>query len=293
MSAPVTIRSLLKEAVHSLEEAGVPDARYDAEQLLDWAGGPDKTHLYLREEEEASQQLTDRFLSAVQKRKSRVPLQQILGQTWFMGLPFEVNSSVLCPRSDTEILVEETLRLLKERANRASVLDVCCGSGCIGLSLGVLAGCTVTLADLSPDALALASRNAEKLLPRPCRLICSDLFDAVEGKFDMICCNPPYVISSEIPLLMPEVRDHEPKMALDGGSDGLVFYRRLAREAGEYLKEDGVLFLEIGGEQGEAVRRLLSEKNWTDVRIRKDLAGWDRVISARRPSGDKKGEENV
>ncbi len=284
-----TYRSLLKKGALRLEKAGVPDAAWDASLLLGWAGGPDRTHLPLFQNAAVSARVQERFTEGIRRRESRIPLQQIMENICFMGFDFYVNEDVLCPRADTEVLTELALTVLTEKGNQSPrILDLCCGSGCIGISLArLLPQAKVCLSDISPRALAVARINAEKnaVLDQVC-FAQGDLTDAVtdDGKklrsengdlpFDLICCNPPYIPSREIEGLMPEVRDHEPHLALDGGEDGLDFYRRLAKE----LRGATHILLEIGCEQAEAVRRIFHEAGWDHVTVHRDLAGLDRVV---------------
>lgn len=192
-----------------------------------------------------------------------------------MGLSFYVNEHVLIPRQDTEILVEETAKFLRDGMQ---FLDLCTGSGCILLSLLHLKhGVEGTGVDLSPEALKVAKKNRERLGAKAA-LIQSDLFDKIESAFDVIVSNPPYIKRAEIETLMDEVRLHEPYMALDGHEDGLYFYRKIAEEAPKYLRAGGGLFLEIGCDQGACVAELLRQQGFADVKVVKDLAGLDRVV---------------
>ena len=233
-----------------------------------------------------------RFEEGLIRRERREPLQQIVGQTWFMGLPFRVSDRVLCPRPDTENLVELALRRV-EKTEAPRILDLCCGSGCIGISLAhFLPRANVVLSDISEEALALARENAALNGVRErISFACGDLLEASLtetggplGRFDIICCNPPYIPGAEIGGLMPEVRDHEPRLALDGGEDGLDFYRRLTADlgrcCGKAAPEDApapLLFLEIGCEQGPAVREIFENTGRYRVLVHPDLAGLDRV----------------
>ena len=225
----------------------------------------------------------------------------ITGTQEFMGLEFDVNESVLIPRQDTETMVEDVISVIKDGALRGEslertgrrewdILDLCTGSGAIGISLAkLLTGVkvNVTCSDVSKAALEVARKNAGKLgVSKNIKFAEGDMFAPFDGrfkkkKFDLIASNPPYIESDVIPTLQTEVRDHEPMSALDGGEDGLDFYRVIAREAGEFLKKRGILFLEIGCDQGNAVRELLTEaEGYSDVRCLKDLAGRDRIIYA-------------
>ena len=193
-----------------------------------------------------------------------------------MGLEFLVNEHVLIPRQDTEILVEEVLR---ELTDGSRILDLCTGSGCILLSLlNYSNDCVGTGSDISEKALETARRNARKL-GISAQFLHSDLFDEVEGRYDFIVSNPPYIASGEIPGLMEEVRLHEPLCALDGHEDGLFFYRRIIAESPEHLVRGGSLYLEIGWDQAAAVKALMEETGFHEVRITKDYAGLDRVVS--------------
>ena len=224
---------------------------------------------------------TDRYREMIKKRSRRIPLQHILGSQDFMGLTFKVNEHVLIPRQDTETLTELVLQEQKDRKKK--VLDLCTGSGCIAISLGVLGGYEdVTAVDLSAEALKVARENGERLLgrDRTIRFLQGDLFDCVEGRFDIITANPPYIATQVIRGLAPEVRDYEPRMALDGDEDGLSFYRRIAAQARGRLNPGGCVYLEIGHDQGRAVRDLLEAAGFENIRIVKDTPGLDRVVYA-------------
>jgi len=211
---------------------------------------------------------------AIRRRLGGEPLQYILGEWAFMGLPFLVGPEALIPRQDTETLCETALRWLKGRPG-AAVLDLCCGSGCIGVSLGRLAGAKVTFADISPQALSLARRNAEKNGVGGA-FYESDLLANVPGVYDLIACNPPYLTAAEMESCQRELT-FEPPLALFGGEDGLDFYRRLAGEWREHVRPGGLLLLEMGCTQGEAVRAL-----FPGARIIKDICGLDRVACVER-----------
>ena len=235
---------------------------------------------------------TARYRGMISRRAARIPLQQILGRQEFMGLSFRVNENVLIPRQDTETLAE--LVLAEQKDPEKKVLDLCTGSGCIAISLAVKGGFTdVTATDLSAEALAVAEQNAEMLLAgapvprRYFRLYRGDLFAALPqgSRYDIIVSNPPYIPSAVIGGLQPEVRDHEPRMALDGAEDGLAFYRRIAAEAPEWMNPGGAIYLEIGCDQAEAVSDLLSEAGFEKIEVFKDLPGLDRVVRAFRPRG--------
>ena len=289
----MTFDELLKEGVTRLEAAGVPDAAYDAHALMEAAGGPDRTHFPLVRNEEVSDGVIFMFDAYVGVRANRIPLQHILGEAWFRGLSFDVDEDVLIPRHDTETLVEAVLREAKTFPAAPSVLDLCTGSGAVAVCLAAEGDfASVTAADISHEAVKIARENAAKNGVEEKILFAEgDLFRAKtksekslsRRSYDIICANPPYVPTAEIEELEPEVRDHDPLLALDGGADGLDFYRRLAKEAGAHLNDGGKILLEIGCEQGEAVMQIFAEAGWRDGRVEKDLAGRDRVFSASRP----------
>ena len=212
----------------------------------------------------------------LEKRSAHIPLQQIIGRQSFMGLDFYVDENVLIPRQDTELLVEEALQELHDGMR---ILDMCTGSGCILLSLLKYSNdCEGIGADISEEALKVAERTRVQLGLENAAFIRSDLFEAVEGKFDLLVSNPPYICSDVIDTLMPEVREHEPRQALDGSADGLHFYRRILADCRAYLKPGGMLLFEIGYDQGEAVKRLMEENGFLEVEVKKDYGGLDRVV---------------
>lgn len=271
----MTLREAWIFGKERLTGANVPEADLDAWYLLEWCTGVSRSHYLAYPEEAISPEQEEQYREALARRAQRIPLQQITGEQEFMGLSFLVNEHVLIPRQDTEILVEETAKFLQDGMR---YLDLCTGSGCILLSLKTLRpGAEGEGADLSPEALKVAGKNRERL-GLEARLTESDLFDKIEGTFDVIVSNPPYIKREEIESLMDEVRLHEPYMALDGHEDGLYFYRRIVEEAPGYLRKGGGLFLEIGWDQGESVSELLRQRGFSDVKVVKDLAGLDRVV---------------
>lgn len=272
-------REAYRQGKERLENAGVPEADQNARILLEYVCQTDRQAMLLAPERVLTEAEEKRYLEVLDRRSARVPLQHITGSQYFMGLEFAVDGRVLVPRPDTEILVEE---VLKDGASGAKVLDLCTGSGCILLSiLKYSSSATGIGADLSGDALAVAKTNAERL-EIPATFYRGDLFGALpeaESKgFDIIVSNPPYIETAEIATLMPEVREHDPYMALDGGTDGLDFYRRIIAEAPEHFAAEGRLYLEIGNTQAQAVEALLKECGYTEIRTVKDYAGLDRVV---------------
>ena len=227
------------------------------------------------------------FYENFEKRRKRIPLAQILGRQSFYGLDFFVNEDVLIPRADTECLVDLVLEDYAELAKQGEktyaekrILDLCTGSGCIGISVAKhLPYQELLLVDLSEKALAMAKKNAEKHLGENVTLLQSDLLTGVRGKkFSLLLSNPPYIVSKVIPGLDREVSEYEPKMALDGGEDGLVFYRRIAKEAKAVLLPGARLYLEIGYDQGESVKDIFQKEGYEAVEVFPDLSGNPRVL---------------
>jgi len=278
----MTIGELLEGGRRRLEEAGIADHKTDSLLFMEKALDKDRTFIRANFGEKADEKASEIFEGYIEKRLQRIPAQYILGRADFMGLEFYVNHNVLIPRFDTEFLVEE---VMLHTDDGAEVLDVCTGSGCILLSLmcykNDICG---TGTDISPEALKVALRNKEELegggrLLGQVRFIESDLFENIEGTFDVIVSNPPYIRSGEIDSLMEEVRDHEPRGALDGGEDGLDFYRKIADEAYKHLNREGRLFFEIGYDEGSEVKRILEERGYRKVTVKKDYSGNERVVS--------------
>lgn len=307
----MTWGQVLAAGQECLKDAGVAEYSLDAWYLFERAFGISRMQYFMCsvEKAEAEEGAFGWYQEGIARRASREPLQHILGTQEFMGMEFYVNRYTLIPRQDTETLVETVLAEQKERSK--ALLDMCTGSGCIAISLAKLGGYAhVEAADISVEALKAAGANAKKLLEErtvilaeedadyaACGQNCpeyggaemirfrhSDMFSAfsdTEDKFDIIVSNPPYIPSDVIEELEPEVRDFEPRSALDGTADGLFFYELLARECGRYLKEDGAVYFEIGHDQGVAVKHLLDTHGFYDTKVIKDLAGNDRVVCGR------------
>lgn len=276
----MTYRECYEQGCRTLQAAGIEEAALDARLLLEAVCGTDRNDLLVHGEQAVAPEAEEKYLNWIRQRAEHIPLQQLTGEQGFMGLTFSVNEHVLIPRQDTEILVEE---VLKELHDGMRVLDMCTGSGCILLSLLHYSNdCEGLGVDLSAEALEVAGRNVLKVLTpekaEHAHFLQSDLFEKVEGKFEIIVSNPPYIASAEVEKLMPEVRDHEPRMALDGTEDGLYFYRRIIEEAGKHLVSSGMLFFEIGYDQGQAVSELMRTEGYCDVQVVQDYAGLDRVV---------------
>lgn len=268
-------RKLYETGKDRLEKAGIQEAALDARLLLEEVCRTDRNTLLVHGDRAVTEEEETQFRIFIDRRSTHEPLQQITGWQEFMGLRFSVTEDVLVPRQDTETLVEEVMRYLRDGME---ILDVCTGSGCILLSLLRYSnGCRGVGCDISEKALAVAGQNAKEL-GISAQFIQSDLFESIEGRFEYIVSNPPYIRKDMIPTLMEEVRDHEPLIALDGGEDGLDFYRKITREATEHLYSGGMLFFEIGYDQGEAVKLLMEEEGYEEVTVSQDLAGLDRVV---------------
>lgn len=280
-------QALMKEELERLRQADIPEADSDIRLLAMDVAGCTYSTLILRMAEEVTEKQAQRLHAYVTERMTHKPCQYILGTQEFMGYEFATAEEVLIPRPETELLVEEACRIAENwkdtpDGRKRRVLDLCCGSGCIGISFSKLrhGRDLVELADISDAAIALTKKNRERL-QADCAVIQTDLFMQIEGKYDMIVSNPPYIRTDEIPKLMAEVRDFEPHLALDGKADGLYFYDKIIREAREYLYEDGYILFEIGQDQLDAVRGLLVENGYTDIKGIKDYAGLDRIVTAR------------
>ncbi len=274
----MTAKELLGWGEESLSKAGIEEAKLDAWYLLEYSLPTDRVSFLMNCNQSVTQNQKEQYEILIEKRATHIPVQHLTGVQDFMGFTFKVNENVLIPRQDTEVLVEEVLK----KARGKKVLDMCTGSGCIIISLQKLGNLeSATAVDISTKVLEVARENAA-LLEADVSFIESDLFAKVEGKFDIIVSNPPYIESAEVDKLMPEVREHEPRLALDGTEDGLFFYRKIIEEAENYLTEHGELFFEIGYNQGDAVSELMKAKGYHEVRVIKDLPGLDRVVTGKR-----------
>jgi release factor glutamine methyltransferase len=280
-----TIKALLAWTTDFLKSKGIEAAKREAELLLAHVLGCARVDLFVRFNEQPSEAERTKFRELIQRRVAGWPVAYLIGSREFYLLSFEVNPAVLVPRPDTETLVLEALNRLKP-LSAPSVLDIGTGSGCIAISLAhQKKDARVTAIDISPDALEVAKRNAAKHgVADRMTFLQGDLFAPLPGStFDLIVSNPPYITQSELATLTPDVRDHEPRLALDGGPDGLAFYRRIAKDVGPFLKTGGSLLLEIGYTQDEAVRNLLAEQPGLELGpTLKDAAGHPRVVCAKK-----------
>lgn len=272
----MVIRELIKAVSATL--SGTENYLHEAHLIVRTVLKLSPMELVLSHKKEVVPESAELILEYARRRKTGEPLQYILGTEEFMGIEFYVAREVLIPRQDTETLVEEVLRHLASKG--ASVLDIGCGSGCVGLSV-LYHNRKVCLRgiDVSDSALELSKRNAEKLgLAENADFVKADILkDHISGKYDVVVSNPPYIRSDVIPTLMTDVQDFEPHLALDGGADGLRFYRTITEKAKTLLRKGGLLAFEIGYDQGEAVSALMAD-GFDGVRVIKDLCGNDRVV---------------
>ncbi len=276
-----------------LRAAGITEADTDAWLLFSVCMGLNRTEYLMRSDAVVPDDKAEEYLGKLKRRAGREPVQYIEETAPFMGFDFYVNENVLIPRMDTEILVSEAIKrariMFSQRQHDVNfrILDMCTGSGCIAQSMYLLLkneGCTVEVdaVDISEKALEVAGINASRLGAQV-KLIRGNLFENVDNKYSMILSNPPYIRTDVIADLEPEVREHEPMLALDGTADGLYFYREITDKAWEYLENNGILMYEIGYDQALEVSDMLRQKGYTDIAVIKDFAGLDRVVAAKRP----------
>ena len=279
-----TYRELYEEGRRILEQAGLPDAALDARFLLEEVCGTNLQTLLVFPEKKVTEEEVNQYRAFIQRRKDREPTAMILGEWDFMGLTFRLNKSTLIPEQDTEVLVETALEELKRRGLGEAplrILDLCTGSGCILLSLlHELRNAGGLGTDLSEEALEAARENAVRLgLQERAAFRQGDLWEPVgDERCDLIVSNPPYVPTEVIPTLEPEVRCGEPYAALDGGEDGLVFYRRIMREAAGHLKPSGIIIVESGFDEAPQIAALMQDQKLRGIRTVKDYGGLDRVV---------------
>ena len=271
-------RSLILEMTRRFRAAGIPDPEFDSAALLASLCGRNPLSLRLDMETEIDQETEGRYRSLCARRIRREPLQYITGESRFCGYSFAVTPSVLIPRPETELLCEWAVEKLPVDAS-PRILDLCCGSGCIGITLKLrIPSSAVYMSDLSSAAADVARRNAERL-SADVSVGTGDLFENIRDRnFDLIISNPPYIPENECSLLQEEVKK-EPLTALDGGNDGLDFYRRICREAPDYLRRGGILMFELGDGQHSAVGKMMEESGFQSVEIRKDFRQISRMIS--------------
>ena len=275
------LQKVYKEGEMFLKEAGIEESVIDAWLLLEFVTGISRAKYLCSPFMEISEKDAERYCELIELRAKRIPLQHITGEQEFMGYTFKVNEHVLIPRQDTEVLVEEAIKYLRPGK---SVLDMCTGSGCILLSLlkmsaekYYMSNVKGTAVDISEEALKVAAFNAKELRVSV-EFVQSDLFENVTGKYDILVSNPPYIRTAVIEELQDEVKLHDPFIALDGKEDGLYFYRKIIEVSVNYLNDKAMVLFEIGHDQGEDVSNLLKDAGFSNVWVKKDLAGLDRVV---------------
>lgn len=294
------VKEMLTMGEKQLMDSDIADATRDCKILYCYMMDIPFSKIILEYQEVLQDRLCDKYFELIDRRSKGEPVQYIMGSQEFMGLEFIVNENVLIPRQDTETMVEDALEIINAGSLRGEdmdvkrkewdILDLCTGSGAIGVSLARLANkVNVTCSDISEGAIKVAKENAQKHgLAKSMKFEQGDLFEPFnkhfhKQKFDMIISNPPYIKSSVIPTLQKEVCEHEPLSALDGGESGLDFYERIVSGVGSHLKKGGVLLMEIGNNQGEAVSGLLSRNGeFTSIRVLRDLAQRDRIVFAEK-----------
>ena len=272
----MVISELVRETAKSLSD----NARFEAELIVMSAVGINRTQLVLDSRRDVTEEQREKVSEMVKRRQSGEPLQYILGECEFMSLDFYVESGVLIPRSDTETLVEAVIEKTDENKNM-KILDICTGSGCIGISTAHFrSSAYVDLIDISDKAIEIAKKNiVRNNVQSRVKVQKMDILNEYPSeKYDIVVSNPPYIETEVINTLQTEVKNHEPRLALDGGEDGLIFYRRITEIAPEILKKGGMLAFEIGYNQGKAVSALMG-KNFCDVRIIQDFSKNDRVVT--------------
>ena len=293
----MTYRELYEIGKGQLTEAEVQDAEIDARLLLEYICKTNRNYMYAHGDESVTEEIKENYVSLIQERGRRVPLQHITGTQDFMGMEFYVNQDVLIPRQETEVLVEEVLR---ETEDGMSVLDICTGSGCIILSIvRYKNGIKGVATDISDKALEVARKNAIELgCDQEVCFVKSNLFDnsreirsalqylggqneSLEKGFYVLVSNPPYIPTQVIESLAPEVKDHEPRIALDGALDGLYFYQIIADKGRDFLNPGGRIYFEIGLDLSGDVTRILTKNGFKDIQVIKDFSGIDRVVCAR------------
>jgi release factor glutamine methyltransferase len=282
----MVIGDLLKTAAEKLEHNGTGDSYNEALVLLTIAMNCSKTYIFLNKDAEVGEDVSNKYLAYIERRAKGEPVAYIAGTAWFMSLEFIVEPTVLIPRPETEGLVEKASEIIRELySGKAAVLDLCTGSGCIGIATAArFDKISVHLSDVDESALDVAGRNIKKHnLGEKVSVIKSNLFESLgDNKYDLILSNPPYVAEGDTRQLDDEVRRFEPSIALFGGKDGLYFYRKIAKDAGSYLKPGGYLLLEAGIDQAESIAEILVKNEFTIIDIQEDLSGIPRIITAKK-----------
>ena len=284
------LQNLLQTATRALTDAGIPDGRREAETLIAHLLDCTRLALYRADLPSLDSDQEKTFSDLIRRRANREPLQYILGTQEFWGLEFRVTTDTLIPRPETEMLIEAVLEQWGQPALPITLVDLCTGTGCLAVTLATLYPTARILAtDLSPGALDVARSNASRHgMTGRIEFLEGDLLKPLasirlQGQVDLILANPPYIPASELDRLQPEVGLYEPRLALDGGPDGLDFYRRIFPRAIEFLRPGGRLFLEVGIRQAIPVRAMAEQIGWRVDRVKKDLSGIDRVVVLEKP----------
>lgn len=270
------VRELLKNGTVKLTEYKIEDAILKVRMLLLYELQIQNEYLAVHLDEEASSEMAQNFEKHLEELIAGKPIQYITNSQEFFGLDFYIDENVLIPQPDTEILVEEIIEICKYREDVPKILDICTGSGAIAVTLAKQIKAEIIASDISSKALEIAEKNA-KSHGVNIELTQSDMFEKINQRFDIIVSNPPYIETKTIEKLPPEVKK-EPQIALDGGEDGLKFYRILAEKARDYLEENGILAVEIGYNQRENVTKIFKNAGFCDVYAKKDFAGKDRIV---------------
>jgi len=277
------INQLIRIGVDRIKGRQYGNAVLEATLLLGKLMNVDKVHIYTHGKEQVPDEIVNKFLEAIEKRSKGYPIQYIIKEKEFMGLNFYIEEGVLIPRPDTEIIVEYILEYIDKRHSQEqiNILDIGIGSGAIGLSIAYYKkNAHVCGVDISHKALEVANINKDRFNLSNVKLIKSDLFEKIseEEKFHIIVSNPPYIPTEDMESLQEEVKNYEPRTALDGGKEGMDFYRRIIPESRNYLKEEGLLIFEIGYHQAKDVSHIMIENGFKDIKILKDLQGLDRAV---------------
>lgn len=280
---------LLRDAIGVLERAGLPTARQDAERLLEDLLGVRRFDLYLEPAQSVPAAVAEQYRGLVKRREVGEPLQHILGWEEFRGVRLRVTPDVLIPRPETELLVEWALELLDGQRDRPLAVDVGTGSGAIACALAhALPRLRIVGVECSPKALRVAEENANALgVGDRVRLLAGDLCEPLAGTVDLVIANPPYIPSGEVSKLPREVREYEPRLALDGGADGTAFHRRIIDEAPRCLKPGGWLLMEMGEGHAAALAEAMRDGGWLEeIQVRRDFRGIERMIGGRKKNHD-------
>lgn len=274
----MTIKDALKKSIELLEKNSIDESTLKAKIILANLLSKPKEYLFINENEDLDERVEQEFLKKIDKLCNNIPLQYLTNVQEFYGLDFYVDENVLIPRGDTEVLVEEVIKSVKDVKRNIKILDMCTGSGIIAITLSKFCkNVDVTAVDKSENVLNVAIKNAKKHgIYEKIKFIKSNMFENLKGRYDVIVSNPPYIESDVINTLTKDVQN-EPKMALDGGKDGLDFYRNIFNNTDKFLAKNGQIFLEIGYNQKESVSKIFEEK-FKDIKCIKDLSGIDRVI---------------